>query len=241
MLSTRTTPLALGIALAATASAQPTIVDIREFPDGSVPPPDVVVTDQYRDLGVLFDGRTMGGDPLSLFIGGAGTTGRYLFNTPDVFGATHVYRFVAPGTSDPATVSCFQTSPDFDALGEQIELRGLDAGGALLKSLIIEPVFVPSSPIVLIEADPGAEFAIVEIITSGNPGVGFLGTHNDAMEFCMLCRADLDGDGALTFFDFLMFQNLFAAGDLRADFTGDGRLDFFDFLEFQNQFAAGCP
>jgi hypothetical protein len=31
---------------------------------------------------------------------------------------------------------------------------------------------------------------------------------------CLLCRADLDGDGELTFFDFLAFQNLFAAGDL---------------------------
>ena len=55
------------------------------------------------------------------------------------------------------------------------------------------------------------------------------------------CRADLDGDGVLTFFDFLEFQNLFAMGDLRADFTGDGALDFFDFLAFQNEFAAGCP
>ncbi|MFG0283531.1 MAG: GC-type dockerin domain-anchored protein [Phycisphaerales bacterium JB039] len=54
------------------------------------------------------------------------------------------------------------------------------------------------------------------------------------------CRADLDGDGALTFFDFLTFQNLFGAGDLRADFDGDGELTFFDFLAFQNEFAAGC-
>ena len=55
-----------------------------------------------------------------------------------------------------------------------------------------------------------------------------------------LCRADLDGDGALTFFDFLAFQDLFAAGDPRADFDGDGALDFFDFLAFQGEFAAGC-
>ena len=55
------------------------------------------------------------------------------------------------------------------------------------------------------------------------------------------CRADVNGDGVLDFFDFLEFQNLFAAGDLRADFTGDGVLDFFDFLEFQDAFAAGCP
>ena len=55
------------------------------------------------------------------------------------------------------------------------------------------------------------------------------------------CRADLDGDGELTLFDFLEFQNLFVAGDLAADFDGDGALTLFDFLEFQNEFVAGCP
>ena len=55
------------------------------------------------------------------------------------------------------------------------------------------------------------------------------------------CRADLDGDGELTVFDFLEFQNLFDAGDLAADFDGDGALTVFDFLEFQNDFVRGCP
>ena len=68
------------------------------------------------------------------------------------------------------------------------------------------------------------------------PAVGFVLIPRDGA-----CRVDLDGDGELTFFDFLAFQNLFAAGDPRADFTGDGVLDFFDFLAFQNEFAAGCP
>ena len=54
------------------------------------------------------------------------------------------------------------------------------------------------------------------------------------------CLADIDGDGELTIFDFLGFQNLFAAGDMRADFDGDGQLTLFDFLAFQNLFAAGC-
>ncbi|MFI4916817.1 MAG: GC-type dockerin domain-anchored protein [Phycisphaerales bacterium JB060] len=54
------------------------------------------------------------------------------------------------------------------------------------------------------------------------------------------CQADLDGDGVLTVFDFLEFQNLFTAGDPRADFDGDGRLTVFDFLEFQTEFARGC-
>lgn len=57
----------------------------------------------------------------------------------------------------------------------------------------------------------------------------------------LACRADLDGDGTLTIFDFLTFQNLFDTGDLRADFDGDGALTIFDFLAFQNEFSMGCP
>ena len=54
------------------------------------------------------------------------------------------------------------------------------------------------------------------------------------------CRADIDGDGQLTIFDFLEFQNLFDAGDPAADFDGDGDLTLFDFLTFQNEFDVGC-
>ncbi|MFI4916566.1 MAG: GC-type dockerin domain-anchored protein [Phycisphaerales bacterium JB060] len=50
----------------------------------------------------------------------------------------------------------------------------------------------------------------------------------------------MDGDGELTIFDFLSFQNLFDAGDPAADFDGDGSLTIFDFLAFQNAFDAGC-
>ncbi|MFI4917630.1 MAG: S8 family serine peptidase [Phycisphaerales bacterium JB060] len=54
------------------------------------------------------------------------------------------------------------------------------------------------------------------------------------------CPADFDGDGELTLFDFLAFQNAFDAGDPAADFDGDGSLTLFDFLSFQNAFDAGC-
>ncbi len=54
------------------------------------------------------------------------------------------------------------------------------------------------------------------------------------------CLADIDGDGSLTLFDFLAFQNLFDAGDPAADFDGDGERSLFDFLAFQNAFDAGC-
>ncbi len=55
------------------------------------------------------------------------------------------------------------------------------------------------------------------------------------------CPADCDDNGRLDIFDFLCFQNLFAAGDAAADLDGDGQLTIFDFLAFQNEFSAGCP
>ena len=55
------------------------------------------------------------------------------------------------------------------------------------------------------------------------------------------CYADCDGSGSLDFFDFLCFQDAFAAGDPYADCDGSGSLNFFDFLCYQNEFAAGCP
>ena len=58
---------------------------------------------------------------------------------------------------------------------------------------------------------------------------------------CPPCLADCDESGSLDFFDFLCYQNLFAAGSPCADCDGSGELDFFDFLCFQNEFAAGCP
>jgi hypothetical protein len=58
---------------------------------------------------------------------------------------------------------------------------------------------------------------------------------------CEPCETDCDGSGSLDFFDFLCFQNLFAAADPQADCDEDGVLTFFDFLCFQTAFAAGCP
>jgi hypothetical protein len=55
-----------------------------------------------------------------------------------------------------------------------------------------------------------------------------------------VCYPDCDASGELDFFDFLCFQNAFAAGEPRADCDGSGRHDFFDFLCFQDEFAAGC-
>ncbi|MEQ9096107.1 MAG: GC-type dockerin domain-anchored protein [Phycisphaerales bacterium] len=57
---------------------------------------------------------------------------------------------------------------------------------------------------------------------------------------CAHCPVDLDRDGALTVYDFLVFQNAFEAGDAMADFDADGILTVLDFLYFQNDFQRGC-
>lgn len=51
-------------------------------------------------------------------------------------------------------------------------------------------------------------------------------------------RADWNGDCVHDIFDFLAFQNDFAAGDPRTDYNRDGSRDIFDFLDFQNDFVA---
>jgi hypothetical protein len=62
------------------------------------------------------------------------------------------------------------------------------------------------------------------------------------------CACDYDlstGPNVCDIFDFLEFQNLFAALDICAcdkDLsTGPNVCDIFDFLAFQNEFAGGCP
>jgi hypothetical protein len=55
------------------------------------------------------------------------------------------------------------------------------------------------------------------------------------------CYADFDRNGSLDVFDFLAYQNAFAAGDYRADCDGCGSLDLFDFLCFLSMFGDGCP
>lgn len=86
------------------------------------------------------------------------------------------------------------------------------------------------------------------LIDTGRPqgAGGHIGPFPDAAAavdalLASLCRADFDGDGELTLFDFLALQTSFAAGESRADFDGDGSLTIFDFLAFQTSFESGCP
>jgi|GEM_PF-6620031 len=78
--------------------------------------------------------------------------------------------------------------------------------------------------------------------TEDIPGLDASAAHAIEFTFTAGCRADLDGDGALTLFDFLVFQDEFDIGRrLIADWDRDGELTVFDFLGYLNDFDAGCP
>ena len=88
-----------------------------------------------------------------------------------------------------------------------------------------------------------ADHDIYVTTSTRNPDTGataMLAWKMAAIGESFVCRADFDGDGQLTIFDFLAFQNAFDAGDPKADFDADGSLTIFDFLSFQNEFDAGC-
>lgn len=55
------------------------------------------------------------------------------------------------------------------------------------------------------------------------------------------CAADLNGDGALDFFDVSAFLTAYSANDPAADFNDDGAFTFFDVSAFLSAFSAGCP
>lgn len=59
-------------------------------------------------------------------------------------------------------------------------------------------------------------------------------------KYLITCIPDFDDNGILDFFDFLAFQNAFAAKDPRADLNRSGTWDIFDFLGFQDAFTYGC-
>jgi FG-GAP repeat len=55
------------------------------------------------------------------------------------------------------------------------------------------------------------------------------------------CPADLNGDGALNFFDVSAFLGAYTAMLPSADFTGDGMFNFIDVSAFLGAYSAGCP
>jgi hypothetical protein len=54
------------------------------------------------------------------------------------------------------------------------------------------------------------------------------------------CPPDINADGSVNSQDFVLYLNLFVAGDPRADYNLDGTVNSLDFSAFLNDFVAGC-
>jgi len=72
-------------------------------------------------------------------------------------------------------------------------------------------------------------------------GTGLVESALSVMIELPVCAADLNGDGALNFFDVSAFLVAYTALDPVADFNGDGSFDFFDVSAFLTAYNAGCP
>jgi len=141
-----------------------------------------------------------------------------------------------------------------DVLGRSAPLAG-GAGGPRMASdrdgrlYVINGEF-DTGRLFSFDADLTERWSVpVRNVNIGGPAIGpggtlvvaGVGTDLRAFRTAAACPADFDGDGELSIFDFLAFQNAFDAGEASADFDGDGELTIFDFLAFQNAFDAGCP
>ncbi len=134
----------------------------------------------------------------------------------------------------------YDLSLDFDlAFSRDIEVKPIITGKIVCGGDTYLPPVAPQVtsmadvPSIVIPAGVG----LVEVL----PDISSLGAAETHIDCGGGCYADCNDDGALDFFDFLCYQNLFAASDPDADCDGSGALDFFDFLCYQNAFAAGCP
>jgi hypothetical protein len=152
-----------------------------------------------------------------------------------------------PGVAG-ATFTTFGSAPiGIDDLGRVYWYGGWSGGEAIFRD--DEPILVAGETIVegrtvtdvfsvqdALAASDNGRFLVAEVAVDAGPDAAIL------VEFLSdLCYADCDQSGSLDFFDFLCFQDAFAAGEPYADCDGSGAHDFFDFLCFQDEFAFGCP
>jgi len=156
---------------------------------------------------------------------------------------------------DPKGVTHLPASAASNPFGQGAVLVALDDEGPGLQAFDLDGTELGLEPLVdamgnpLLDVD-GLALQLESLTFDSATGTLFLTNQGDAFTQNFLwvlaptattCRPDLDGDGELTIFDFLAFQNAFDAMDPVADFDGDGEFTIFDFLAFQNEFDAGCP
>lgn len=135
------------------------------------------------------------------------------FFTPDAFGAD-------PDTTDSTSNNGLfrwetgATIPYTSAQGE-VELRlGRREGGTQLDAILLYP-----------QADL-TETELDALLEEGPPDP---------------CAADINGDGAVNFFDTIAYLRLYDAGDPAADLSGNGELNTFDQFRHINDVETGCP
>jgi hypothetical protein len=142
---------------------------------------------------------------------------------------------IATGVTTPGTW-LFEWDPDTGELtGRTVDMQNLVYGPPGFVGWIPGgmDIRMNGDQVVFVIANQGSPQDFATIVlgdgTDGCPGGGVVE-----------CYADCDGSETLDFFDFLCFQNEFAASTPYADCDDSGTHDFFDFLCFQNEFAAGC-
>jgi hypothetical protein len=156
--------------------ASATTINLGIYPDsGETVPPNAAISDEWRSIGILFSARTQYGEPGSLtpIAGGTGSDPdvRYLFFSPDIYGAVAIFTFVQPGTAEPEDVAFFEIDPDFDASSEHIDLVGFDELG----EVVAQETLSGSDPDIPVAIT--GRFRTVEFRTFGNPGIGTLSSH----------------------------------------------------------------
>jgi len=164
----------------------------------------------------------------------------------DALGVASAFDFLAPrevfdnaghpswgDATSPVTVDFGAGDPWADNGDEMTPASGADAVATFDSTSGPTATIVANGDRTLVNAFEYDTLTADEVIDLLAAQIAFVAGGDD-------CPADLDGDGELTLFDFLEFQNLFDAMDPRADFDGDGFFTLFDFLEFQNEFDAGC-
>ncbi|UYV13921.1 MAG: integrin alpha [Phycisphaera sp.] len=150
---------------------------------------------------------------------------------------------IPPGSPGSCSIIFGRKTSDAGPFPEAISLTNLDGTNGFRFSRTDGSDYVGASVAAAGDVNGDGQ----EDIIVGGPQVSTVGSVLSGTSYIVYgrdvaaCPADLDGDGELTIFDFLAFQNLFDAMDPAADFDGDGDFTIFDFLAFQNAFDAGCP
>jgi hypothetical protein len=169
-------------------------------------------------------------------------SGLWATGTTGWFVRSHQWIATTGELADHASVDLwFSSGPDW--VGIEVFLEGLVGDEVVVSDSFVYEQVPGKYGFEQLEIS-GTPFERIRFICRGSGPTGdadgILACFDNVVIEKAACAADFDGDGALTLFDFLAFQNAFDAMDPLADFDGDGELTIFDFLAFQDAFDAGC-